>query len=153
MTPSITLAYPLLDTSLSYERYLADIPCVQSGTQNLILYWLVFIPIKCVYDLLNYLLINIVLLFCILLFLVVKKFWRKVTELCDKMHGLDKIMETLQRQHTFFYWCGVGQPFAFSLGMDSYKFVQSRAEYYIIILEEHFQVALEILEVVIWSSL
>jgi hypothetical protein len=77
MAPCTTLACPLLDTSLSYEHYLADI----SGTQNLILYSLVFIPFKHVCDLLNYLLSNIVLLFCILLLLVVKKFWSKVTEL------------------------------------------------------------------------
>jgi hypothetical protein len=60
-----------------------------------ILYSLVFILFTHVYYLLNYMLINIVLLFCILLFLVVKKFWRTVTEPYDKIHRLDKIMETL----------------------------------------------------------
>jgi hypothetical protein len=99
----------------------------------------------------NYLPINIVLLFYILLFLVVKKLQRKVTELCDKIQGLNKIMETLHILHKFLYWYDVGQPFAFStaavlLGMDLYKFWTVSAEFYTI-LEEHFQVALEMLEV------
>jgi hypothetical protein len=53
---------------------------------------------------------------------------------------------------------GVGPPFAFStttvlLGMDSYKFEQSLVEFYAILFEEHLQVALEVLEVGICSSL
>jgi hypothetical protein len=40
---------------------------------------------KCIYYFLNYLLINVGLLFYVLLILIVKKFWRKALELCDKL--------------------------------------------------------------------
>jgi hypothetical protein len=67
-------------------------------------------------------------------------------------------METLHILYTFLYLYGVGPPFAFSmttvlLGMDSYKFEQSLVEFYAILFEEHLQVALEVLEVGICSSL
>jgi hypothetical protein len=52
---------------------------------NLILYLLVFILFKYVCYLLNCLLIKVVLLFCVLHLLVVK-FWKKVTELYDKIY-------------------------------------------------------------------
>jgi hypothetical protein len=70
---------------------------------------------------------------------VVKKFWRKVTELCDKIQVLDKIMETLQILYAFLCYYGGGQPFAFSTAT--------------VLLEEQFQVALKMLEVAICFSL
>jgi hypothetical protein len=67
-------------------------------------------------------------------------------------------MGKLQILHTFLYYYGVGPYFAFStaailLGMDSYKFEQSQGEFYTILLVEHLQVALEMLEVEMCSSL
>jgi hypothetical protein len=78
----------------SYHQYFEDIPfniwvydCVQNGGQNSVLYSLVLMLFRCVYYLLNSLLMKIVLFFCVLLFLVVKKFWRKVSELYDNINA------------------------------------------------------------------
>jgi hypothetical protein len=65
---------------------------------------------------------------------------------------------TQTRTHTVLYEHGVGPPFAFStpavlLGMTCTNFEQSVAELYIILHEEHLQVALEMLELGICSSL
>jgi hypothetical protein len=65
-------------------------------------------------------------------------------------------MEILQILYTFLYKYGVGPPFALStaaiLGMDSYK-LNSLMEFYTILLQEHLQVASEMLEVGICFSL
>jgi hypothetical protein len=60
--------------------------------------------------------------------------------------------------YTVLYEHGVGSTFAFNtaavlLGMTCTNFEQSLVELYIILLEEHLQVALEMLEVGICSSL
>jgi hypothetical protein len=58
--------------------------------------------------------------------------------------------------YTFLYYYGVGPRFTFSttfLEWTCTSFEQSLAELYTIILEEHFQVALEMLEVGICPSL
>jgi hypothetical protein len=71
---------------------------------------------------------------------------------------LNKIMETLQILYTFLYLYGVG-PLLPSLQQQFFlewtrtSFEYSLAEFYTINLEEHLQVALEILEVGICSSL
>jgi hypothetical protein len=76
------------------------------------------------------------------------------------MQGLDKIMETLQILYTFLYKYGFGAIFAFStaqpqsfLEWTRTSFEQSLAEFYTILLKEYRQVALEVLEVGVFSSL
>jgi hypothetical protein len=76
---------------------------------------------------------------------------------CEDVQGLDGIMEILQ-MYTFLYYYGVGQllpsiKLQHSLEWAHTGFEQSLVECCTILLEEHLQVTLEMLEVGICSSL
>jgi hypothetical protein len=106
-------SYLMPGTSLSFHPYLAQITfeyleymdVYRMVHKILYIYSLVFTLLKCIYYLLNYLLIKVVFLFYVLLLLVVKNFWRKITELYDDIYQyLETSPNKEHKTNNFFFY-------------------------------------------------